>query len=121
MNCREHYLRLGSNGRVQICKSIRPASMCKSIFSATRLPGSNSISTTHIATKLGRQGCRRKTETRRPDDRVDHNDPNHNNTFGNSLHDILKSVAMYPHYQGYASPCTHSVRYSEAPRVRIFL
>ena len=65
-----------------------PASMCKSIFSATRLPRSNSISTTHIATKLGRQGCRRKTETRRPDDRVDHNDPNHNNTFGNSLHDI---------------------------------
>ena len=81
-------LGLGSNGRVQICKSICPTSMCKSIFSAIRLPGSNSISTTHIATKLGRQGYRRKTETRHPDDRMDHNDPNHNNTFGNSLHDI---------------------------------
>ena len=22
---------------------------------------------------------------------------------------------MFPHYQGYASPCTHSARYSEAP------
>ena len=32
MNCREHYLRLGSNGRVQVCKSIRPTSMHKSIF-----------------------------------------------------------------------------------------
>ena len=31
-NCRKHYLRLGSNGRVQICKSIRPTSMHKSIF-----------------------------------------------------------------------------------------
>ena len=71
-------------------KSICPTSMCKTIFSATRLPRSNSISTTHIATKLGRQGCRRKTETRHPDDRVDHNNPNHNNTFGNSLHDIQK-------------------------------
>ena len=33
----------------------------------------------------------------------------------------LKSVAMYPHYQGYASPCTHSARYSEALHTRIFL
>ena len=24
---------------------------------------------------------------------------------------------MYPHYQGYASPCTHLAQYSEAPCV----
>ena len=36
------------------------------------------------------------------------------------LYTICKNVAMYPHYQGYASPCTHSARYSEAPRARIF-
>ena len=83
-HCREHYFRLGSNGRVQICKSIRPTSMCQSIFSTTCLPRPNSISTTHFATKLGRQGCGRKN------DRVDYNDFNHNNTFGNSLHDIQK-------------------------------
>ena len=87
-HCREHYFRLGSNGRVQICKSIRPTSMCQSIFSTTCLPRPNSISTTHIATKLGRQGCRRKTKTRRPNDCMDHNDFNHNNTSGNSLYDI---------------------------------
>ena len=62
--------------------------MCQSIFSTTCLPGPNSISTTHIATKLGRQGCRRKTKASRPNDHVDHNDFNHNNTSGNSLYDI---------------------------------
>ena len=87
-HCREHYFRLGSNGRVQICKSICPTSMCQSIFSTTCLPGPNSILTTHIATKLGRQGCGRKTKARHPNDRVDHNDFNHNNTSGNSLYDI---------------------------------
>ena len=59
--------------------------MCQSIFSTTCLPRPNSISTTHIATKLGRQGCGRKTKARPPNDRVDHN---HNNTSGNSLYDI---------------------------------
>ena len=71
--------------------------MCKSIFFATCLPGSNSIPATHFATKLGRQGCRRKTKTRRPNDRVDHNDFNRNSTFGNSLHDIQKvSLCILP-------------------------
>ena len=31
-----------------------------------------------------------------------------------------RNVDMYPLYQGYASPCIHSARYSEAPRARIF-
>ena len=44
--------------------------MCQSIFSTTCLPGLNSISTTHIATKLGRQGCGRKTKARCPNDRI---------------------------------------------------
>ena len=64
--------------------------MRKSIFSAIRLPGTNSIPATHFATKLGRQGCRRKTKTCCPNDHVDHNDFNHNSTFGNSLHNIQK-------------------------------
>ena len=64
--------------------------MRKSIFSATCLPGINSIPATPCATKLGRQGCRRKAKTRHPNDRVDHNDFNHNSTFGNSLHNIQK-------------------------------
>ena len=89
-NCREHYLRLGSNGRVQICKSIRPTSMHKSIFSTSCLPRPNSISATHLATKLWRQGCRRKAKSCCPNDRVDCNDFNHNNTFGNPLHNIQK-------------------------------
>ena len=46
--------------------------MRKSIFSTTCLPGPNSISTTHFTTKLGRQGCRRKTKTRSPNDRLDY-------------------------------------------------
>ena len=62
--------------------------MCQSIFFTTCLPKPNSISTTHFATKLGRQRCRRKTKARRPNDRVDHNDFNHNNTSGHSLYDI---------------------------------
>ena len=64
--------------------------MCQGIFSTTSLPRPNSISTTHFATELGRQGCRRKTKARRPNDCVDHNDFNHNNTSSNSLHDIQK-------------------------------
>ena len=62
--------------------------MCQSIFSTTCLPRPNSISTTHFATKLGRQGCGRKTKACRPNDRLDHNDLNHSNTSGNSLYDI---------------------------------
>ena len=87
---REHYSRLSSNGRVQIRKSIRPTSMCQSIFFTTCLPKPNSISTGYFATRLGRQRCGRKTKARHPNDRVDHNDLNHNNTSGNSLHDIQK-------------------------------
>ena len=64
--------------------------MLKSIFSTTCLPGQDSIPATHFTTKLGRQGCRRKAKTRHPNDRIDHNDFNHNSTFGNSLHDIKK-------------------------------
>ena len=63
--------------------------MCQSIFFTTCLPKPNSISTTHFATKLGRQGCGGKTKTRRPNDRVDHNNFNHNNTSGN-LYTIFK-------------------------------
>ena len=48
-------------------KFVKPStSMRKSIFSTACLPGSNSIPATHFATKLGRQGCRRKTKTRPP-------------------------------------------------------
>ena len=64
--------------------------MRKSIFFATCPPGTNSIPATHFATKLVRQRCRRKTKTHRPNDRVDHNNFNHNNTFGNPLYDIQK-------------------------------
>ena len=64
--------------------------MGQSIFFTTCLPKPNSISTAHFATRLGRQRCGRKTKTRHPNDRVDHNDLNHNNTSGNSLHDIQK-------------------------------
>ena len=42
--------------------------MCKSIFFTSCLPRSNKFPTTHPATKLGRQWCRRKTKTRCPDD-----------------------------------------------------
>ena len=64
--------------------------MCKSIIFATGLPGSNSIPATHFATKLGRQGSRRKTKTRCQNDSMDYNNFNRNNTFGNSLYDIQK-------------------------------
>ena len=64
--------------------------MCKSIFSTTCLPRPNSISATHFTTKFGRQGCRRKAKTCRPNDCMDHNNLNHNNTFGNPLHNIQK-------------------------------
>ena len=37
------------------------------------------------------------------------------------LYTIFKSVDTFPHYQGYASPCTHLAQYSEAPHARIFL
>ena len=97
-----------------------PPACIKSIFSTTCSPGPNSFPTTHFTTKLGRQGCRRKTKTRSPNDRLDYNNINYNNTIGNSLYNFQKNVAMYPHYQGCASPCTHSARYSEAPRARIF-
>ena len=89
-NCREYYFRLSSNGRVQICKPIRPTSMCKGIFPTTCLPGRNSIQATHFTTKLGRQGCRRKAKTRSPNDCMDYNDINHNNIIGNPLHNIQK-------------------------------
>ena len=62
--------------------------MCQSIFLTTCLPKPNSISTAHFATKLGRQRCGRKTKAHHPNDRVDHNNFNHNNTSGNSLYDI---------------------------------
>ena len=48
--------------------------MRKSIFFPTCLPRTNSIPATHFATKLGRQGCRRKTKTCHPNDCVDYND-----------------------------------------------
>ena len=64
--------------------------MRKSIFSTTCLPGPNSISTTHFTTKLGRQGCRRKTKTRSPNDRLDYNNIDYNNTIGNSLYNFRK-------------------------------
>ena len=98
-----------------------PPACVKAFFFTTCLPRPNSISTTHFATKLGRQGCRRKTKARHPNDHVDHNDFNHNNTSGNSLHDIQKMSICNPPYQGYASPCIHSARYSEAPCTWIFL
>ena len=39
---------------------------------------------------VGRQGCRRKAKTHHPNDCMDHNDLNHNYTFGNPLHNIQK-------------------------------
>ena len=64
--------------------------MRKSIFSTTCSPGPNSIPTTHFTTKLGRQGCRRKTKTRSPNDRLDYNNIDYNNTIGNSLYNFQK-------------------------------
>ena len=51
-------------------------------------PDQISFQPNHPATKLGRQGCRRKAKTRRPDDRMDNNNLNHNCTFGDPLHNI---------------------------------
>ena len=69
--------------------SAPPASV-KAISFTICLPEPNSISTAHFATRLGRQRCRRETKARCPNDRVDHNDLNYNNTSGNPLHDIQK-------------------------------
>ena len=90
MSCREYYPRLCSNGLVQVSKSIRPTSMRKSIFATTCSRGPKSIPTTHFTTKLGRQGCRRKTKCRSRNDCLDYNDINYNNTIGNSLYNIQK-------------------------------
>ena len=67
-----------------------PTSMRKSIFFTTRLPKSNSISTAHFATKLGRQGCRRQTKTRSPNDRLDYNNIDHNNITSDPLCNFQK-------------------------------
>ena len=64
--------------------------MGNSIFSTACSPGPNSIPTTHFTTKLGRQGCRRKTKARSTNDCLDYNDINYNNTIGNSLYNIQK-------------------------------
>ena len=64
--------------------------MRKSIFITTRLPRPNSISTAHFATKLGRQGCRRKTKTRSPNDRLDYNNIDHNNITSDPLYYFQK-------------------------------
>ena len=64
--------------------------MHKSIFSTTCSPGPNSFPTTNFTTKLGRQGCRRKTKTRSPNDRLDYNNINCNNTIGNPLCNFQK-------------------------------
>ena len=55
-------------------------------FDTETLEGKNNEYT--FATKLGRQGCRRKTETCRPNDRLDNNILNHTSTFGNPIHNI---------------------------------
>ena len=64
--------------------------MRKSIFSTTCLPRPNSISTTHFTTKLGRQGCRRKTKTHSPNDCLDYNNIDYNNITGDSLYNFQK-------------------------------
>ena len=64
--------------------------MHKSIFFTTCLPRSNSISTAHFATKLGRQGCRRKTKTCSPNDRLDYNNIDYNNITSDPLHNFQK-------------------------------
>ena len=64
--------------------------MRKSIFSTACSPGPNSISTTHFTTKLGRQGCRRKTKTRSSNDHLDYNNIDYNNIIGDSLYNFQK-------------------------------
>ena len=66
--------------------------MRKSIVSTTCSPRPNSIPTTHFTTKLGRQGCRRKTKTRSPNECLDYNNINYNNTIGNSLYNFQKML-----------------------------
>ena len=43
-----------------------PPAMCKSIFSTTCLPRPNSISATHLTTKLGRQGVQKENKNSPP-------------------------------------------------------
>ena len=64
--------------------------MRKSIFSTTCSPGPNSFPTTNFTTKLGRQGCRRKTKTRSTNDHLDYNNINCNNTIGNPICNFQK-------------------------------
>ena len=64
--------------------------MCKSILFTICLPRSNSIPTAHFTTKLGGQGCRRKTKTRSPNDRLDYNNIDYNNITGYPLHNFQK-------------------------------
>ena len=69
-----------------------PPACVKAFSLPTCSPGPNSIPTTHVTTKLGRKGCRRKTKTRSPNDRLDYNNIDHNNTIGNSLYDFQKML-----------------------------
>ena len=64
--------------------------MRKSILFTTCLPRSNSISTAHLTTKLGRQGCRRKTRTRSPNDHLDYNNIDYNNITSDPLCNFQK-------------------------------
>ena len=64
--------------------------MRKSIFFTTCLPRLNSIPTTHFTTKLGRQGCRRKTKTSSPNYCLDYNNIDYNNIIGDSLYNFQK-------------------------------
>ena len=74
--------------------------MHKSIFFTTCLPGPNSILTAHFTTKLGRQGCRRKTKTLSPNDRLDYNNIDYNNITGDSLHNFQKMLLCILPAQG---------------------
>ena len=64
--------------------------MRKSIFFTTCLPRSHSIPTAHFTTRLGRQGCRRKTKTRSPNDRLDYNNIDYNNITSHPLRNFQK-------------------------------
>ena len=64
--------------------------MRKSIFFTTCLPRSNLISTAHFTTRLGRQGCRRKTKTHSPNDRLNYNNIDYNNITSHPLHNFQK-------------------------------
>ena len=69
--------------------------MHKSIFSTTCSPRPNSFPTTNFTTKLGRQGCRRKTKARSPNDRLDYNNIDCNNTISNSLYNFQKKMSLH--------------------------